>query len=123
MREPEQKTLPQCGVVTSVDMKSYRVKVFLPLLNAETDWIKVGSQYVGNGWGLRAPLHTGNEVLVVFENGDLNSGVVACALWSEECDQTPQEGGDFALVHESGSVLKFDTDGNIILKGAKIYLN
>lgn len=114
------KTLPQCGVVTGVDLKSYRVKVHLPLLDHETDWIRIASPYVGAGWGLRAPLHVGNEVLVAFENGDLNSGIVTGAMWSEDCDQTPQEGGAFSLVHESGSMLRFSADGSILIKASNI---
>lgn len=120
MKGPEARTYPQCGVVSSVDLKAYRAKVYLPLIDHETDWIRIGSQYVGNGWGLRAPLHAGNEVMVVFANGDLNEGHIVCAFWSEGCDQTPQEDGAFALVHESGSVLRFDADGSILIKATNI---
>lgn len=49
-RGPQQNLLPQCGVVTSVN-EQYRVKVFPPLMGLETDFIRVGSQYVGAGWG------------------------------------------------------------------------
>jgi len=130
-RQPRQDMLPQNGVVTSVDEKTYRVKVLLPMLGIETDYIRVGSLYVGAGWGLRCPLHNGNEVLVNFPNGDLNNGIVVCALYSEEADPAPQEGNYFSLVHESGSVLRFDNEGNITLEakgnltllGANIYIN
>lgn len=121
MRGPEAKTMPQCGVVTSVDLANYRAKVFLPLMNHETDWLRVGSFYVGHGWGLRAPLHAGNEVMVVFANGDLNEGHIVCAFWSEESDQTPGGEGDaFSLAHESGSLLRFGADGSILIKAAKL---
>lgn len=121
MRGPEAKTLPQCGVVTSVDLTNYRAKVFLPLMNHETDWLRVGSQYVGNGWGLRVPLHAGNEVMVIFANGDLNEGHIVCAFWSEESDQTPNSEGDaVSLVHKSGSLLRFGTDGSILIRASNV---
>jgi uncharacterized protein involved in type VI secretion and phage assembly len=130
-REPKQDALPQCGIVTSVDYAKHRVKVFIPLLDLETDYIRVGSQYVGAGWGLHVLPHDGNEVLVSFPNGDLNNGIVNCWLFSEECDPAPAEGDNLTLVHESGSVLRFDRSGNVTLQakgnltllGANVYIN
>lgn len=119
LRGPEMNTFPQVGIVTSVDLGTYRVRVHLPLMNHETDWLRVSSHYVGAGWGLRAPLHVGNEVLVVFENGDLNSGIVTGAMWSEDCDPTPNQGDSFCLVHESGSMMRFDS-GGITIKAKNI---
>lgn len=120
MKGPKQTELPQCGIVTAFDAATYRVKAHLPLLDTETDWIRVGSPYVGAGWGLRAPLHTGNEVVIIFPNGDLNNGIVVCALWSEECDPTAQAGDAFALMHESGSMLRFGTDGSVVIRASNI---
>ncbi|TWH45890.1 phage baseplate assembly protein V [Sporomusa sp. KB1] len=129
-KQPRQDVFPQCGIVTSVN-ENYRVKVFLPLLGIETDFIRVGSQYVGAGWGLWARPHVGNEVLVDFPNGDLNNGIVVCRLYSEECDPAPAEGDNLTLVHESGSVLRFDQAGNVLLEakgvltlnGVKVNIN
>jgi uncharacterized protein involved in type VI secretion and phage assembly len=128
-RRPLLDARSQYGIVTSV--KGYRVKVYLPLLDIETDYIRVGSQYVGAGWGLHAPLHDGNEVLVEFPNGDLNNGCVVCCFYSEEGDPAPDEGDSFTLVHESGSVLRFDKAGNVTLeakgdltlRGANVHIN
>lgn len=114
-RTPETKAAPQCGIVTSVDVQSCRAKVYLPLLDTETDWIRIGSSYVGAGWGIRAPLHTGNEVLVVFVNNDLNEGHIVCAFWGEEGDAPPAGAGGFILHHESGSCIRFGNDGSITL--------
>jgi Uncharacterized protein conserved in bacteria len=128
--QPKQDHLPQNGIVTSVDAETYRVKVYLPLLDIETEYIRIGSMYVGAGWGLRSKLHDGDEVLVVFPNGDLNNGIVTCLLFSEESDPAP-EGEELMLIHESGSKFIFDSEGNITLQaagalnlsGAKINLN
>jgi phage baseplate assembly protein V len=130
-REPRQDAQSQYGVVTSVNEETYRVKVQLTLLGIETDYIRVGSQYVGAGWGLRALPHVGNEVVVEFPNGDWNNGIVTWRLYSEECDPTPQEGDSLTLVHESGSILRFDkagnvtleAKGNLTLRGANVYIN
>lgn len=130
-KQPKQDYLPQCGVVTSIDAAHYRVKVYLPILDLETDYIRVSSQYVGAGWGMYSLPHVGNEVLVIFPNGDLNNGIVDCKLYSEECDPAPGEGDCLTLVHESGSVLRFDRAGNVTLeakgslnlRGASVNLN
>jgi uncharacterized protein involved in type VI secretion and phage assembly len=131
MRPPKQTELPQIGIVTSVNNSTYRAKVYLPLLNMETDYIRIATIYAGAGWGVRGALHGGNEVLVVFPNGDLNNGIITNIIYSEGSDQPPGEGDNFSLVHESGSVMRFDKAGNITiaatgnltLNGAKVFIN
>lgn len=130
-RQPKQDALSQTGIITSVDQDRYRAKVLLPLLGIETDYIRIGSLYVGAGWGFRRKLHDGNEVVVEFPNGDLNNGIITWVLFSEECDPAPEEGDNFSLVHESGSVFRFDNAGNVTLeakgnltlRGTNVYIN
>ena len=60
-----------------------------PLLEKESDFIRVTSQYVGAGWGIVVLPHVGQEVLVVFANGELNEGHVIGCSYSEGADAPP----------------------------------
>lgn len=108
---------PQVGVVTSRDLVLYRVKVFYPLLGIESEWIRVATLYAGQGWGLSVLPHTGNEVLVVFVNGDLNDGVVTGCLYSDHADIPPETDGELTLQHANGTALKLMASGDIELAG------
>lgn len=120
---PKHNGKPQCGTVMSVDTECYRAKVFLPLLNIETDYIRVGAIYAGPGWGMRCLPSVGTEVLVEFPNGDLNEGIITWRLYSEDADPAPAGGMDFELVHESGSKLRFGIDGSVTITGKTIDIN
>ena len=119
------------GIITSIDPKNYKVKVLLSILQIETDWIRVISPYVGQGWGIVALPHVGNEALVIFLNGELNDGVVIGCLYSENVDHPPESAQHPAIVHETGSRIVLNHDGSIIieaktglyLRGAQVHLN
>ncbi|WP_299449177.1 phage baseplate assembly protein V [uncultured Phascolarctobacterium sp.] len=126
----DKKHFPQVGIVTSVDNKAYRAKVYIPLLDEETDFIRISSLYVGMGWGLVSLPHIGQEVVVSFMNGDLNDGIIVGFNYSEESDSPPNS-AELMLLHESGSLLRFCNNGNVelhaqgdlVLTGARILEN
>lgn len=130
MQMDDQTTFAQVGIVTAIDTENYRVKVWFPLLEKESDFIRVTSQYVGAGWGIVALPHVGQEVLVVFANGELNEGHVIGCSYSEGADAPPPS-EEVAMVHESGSQFRFHANGDIslqavgtlTLKGAKVMIN
>lgn len=126
----DKKHFPQVGIVTAVDATNYRAKAYIPLLDEETDFIRISSLYVGMGWGLVSLPHIGQEVVVSFMNGDLNDGIITGFNYSEESDKPPNS-AELLLLHESGSYLRFCNGGNVelhaagdlILTGAKICEN
>ncbi|MCC6388591.1 MAG: VgrG-related protein [Dehalococcoidia bacterium] len=61
-----------------------RVKLKYPWLNdsLETGWVRIASPMAGNGRGLMILPEVNDEVLVVFEHGDLNQPIVVGALWN-----------------------------------------
>ncbi len=113
----DKKHFPQIGIVTSVDSTDYRAKVYIPLLDEETDFIRISSLYVGMGWGLVSLPHIGQEVVVSFMNGDLNDGIITGFNYSEESDKPPHS-AELLLLHESGSYLRFGNGGNVELHAA-----
>ena len=91
---------------------------------------RVGAIYAGNGFGLYAPLHMDDEVLVLAPSGDPDEGlVIAQRLWSP-ADPPPaavsEHPEDVTLVVETGKNLRLNVlgQGNIILQvdTGKIYL-
>lgn len=75
------------GLVSNIDDpdKLGRVKVKLPVLGdqSESGWCRVASPGAGKDAGLVLHPNVDDEVLVVFERGDLRRGVVVGGLWSK----------------------------------------
>ena len=72
-----------------------RVKVRFPWLaeDAESHWIRIASPMAGNGRGMVFLPEVDDEVLLAFENGDLNRPYVLGALWNGE-DNPPETNSD-----------------------------
>lgn len=61
-----------------------RVKLKYPWLDdsLETGWVRVATPMAGNGRGYMALPEVNDEVLVLFEHGDINHPIVVGALWN-----------------------------------------
>ncbi|ADY55141.1 putative phage baseplate assembly protein V [Syntrophobotulus glycolicus DSM 8271] len=81
-----QAMFPQLGVLTSIGGNTARV--YLPLFKVETGWIRISSNLLYELEVTLAgqpgtfdkiaydTLKIGDEVLVVFANGDINQGII-----------------------------------------------
>ena len=109
------------GTITSVDPDKYMAKVMLEPSGIETGWLQIGTSYAGSGFGLWALPSIGTEVLVVFEHGSLNAGKIVLSNWNDT-DAPPSglQPGQVVLIHSTGSLLKFDTDGSVSLTPATV---
>lgn len=94
------------------------------------DTARVGAIYAGNGFGLYAPLHKDDEVLVCAPSGDPDEGlVIVQRLWSTsdpqpaQVAQTPE---DVMLVVEPDKNLRLTVQGSgnvyMTVDAGKIYL-
>lgn len=76
------------GIVTdNKDPKSYgRVKVKIPIIDntKEFDWMRTASLVAGNEKGMMFVPEVGDEVLVAFLMGDIQSPIVIGCLWKEK---------------------------------------
>jgi hypothetical protein len=92
-----------------------RVKVRFPWLDdtAESHWCRLSARYAGKDRGMYFVPEVGDEVLVVFELGDMNQPFVVGSLWNGK-DALPEpghpDGADNHKVIEtrSGHRLVFD---------------
>jgi phage baseplate assembly protein gpV len=107
------------GTVTSRQASPPSVKVMLQPYGVETGWIRVGSQYAGNGFGFLAIPPEGQAVKVSFDMGDTSSGLTLCSVWNDiDIAPTLVNVDDVAFIHQSGSKLYFHQNGDVDLSPA-----
>lgn len=106
------------GIVTSFDPGSYSAVVKLQPDGSLTGWLPVVSPWVGNGWGLFAPPVPGDLVEVQFQEDNIEAGFVCQRFYNDADRPLPCPSGEFWLVHQSGSMLKFHNDGTVDLVSA-----
>lgn len=123
------------GHIASYDPAKHRVRVIIPSLRTEggtpvlSPWMKLGSTWVGSGFGFQWAPHGGASFanptageLVRVEIAQRGQGVSAAA-YPLFTDIMPPPGGlqpgEAVLKHESGSLLKFNTTGDITLTSAR----
>jgi uncharacterized protein involved in type VI secretion and phage assembly len=95
-----------------------RVRVRFPWLSASTEshWARVATPMAGNGRGLYFLPEVDDEVLVLFERGDVRFPFVIGALWNGK-DQAPADNGDGknalrVMKSRSGHLIRFDDSEN-----------
>ncbi len=72
-----------------------RVRVKLPQYDEQqTDWARIVTPMAGKDRGFFFQPEVGDEVLVVFENGDPRRAYVLGALWSKVDTPPPRDGND-----------------------------
>lgn len=106
------------ATVSSYDPENYCAKVIIQPDDVETGWLPVTSPWVGNGWGLFAPPAVGDMVEVQFQEGSIEAGFIVGRFYNDKDRPLATPGGEFWLVHKSGSLLKFHNDGSVELVAA-----
>lgn len=104
---------PRFAVVSSVDPATATARVLIQPEAVLSGWLPVLSPWIGAGWGLVCPPSPGDQVLVLWQEGDGEHGVIVGRAWST--DQVTPEApvGELWLLHKSGSFLKLHNDGSI----------
>ena len=111
-------SLPRSATISSYDPGTYAVKVLIQPENVESNWMPLGSIAVGGGWGIAIGPQIGDQVLVVFQEGDFSSGVVVARVYSVAANAPSVASGEMVIQHSSGSLLKFNADGSVTLGAA-----
>jgi uncharacterized protein involved in type VI secretion and phage assembly len=71
-----------------------------------TEWVRVAQNYAGNGYGNYWLPEVGDEVILAFNLGDINSPYVIGAVWNNAKDKIPAE-----TVNEKNTVKRIKTKG------------
>jgi phage baseplate assembly protein gpV len=108
------------GLVSSFDPVAYAARVMLQPENILSGWLPILSAWVGNGWGLAAPLTPGDQVLVIAQEADAEHGVIIGSVWSAVDTAPGTPSGELWLQHQSGSFLKLHNDGTIAMQAATV---
>lgn len=104
---------PRLGVVSSVNAANYTARVLLQPENVLSGWLPIGSSWVGGGWGLACLPNAGDQVLIIWQEGNPEHGIIVCRLWSTTLSAPTIPVGELWMVHQSGSYLKLQNDGSI----------
>lgn len=105
------------GTVTSVNYQSATARVSIQPDGVLSGWLPVISQWAGNGWGMVCPPSPGDQVLLVPQQGDIEQGVIIGRAFSNRQTPPAAPGGEFWLVHQTGSFVKLCNDGTIRING------
>lgn len=105
------------GMVTSVNPHNATARVVIQPDGVLSGWLPVLSQWVGNGWGMICPPTPGDQVVLVPHEGDVEQGIIIGRSFSNERMPPVVPGGEFWLMHQSGSFLKLCNDGTIQVSG------
>lgn len=114
------------GTVSAYDPNAYAVKVQFPPDTVETGWLPIQSPYVGNQWGLFAAPTVGEQAVVVFQEGDLDAGIVVGFLYSTVDQPLAVPAGELWIQHKLGAFFKLTNDGKAQFDdghGARVVLN
>lgn len=112
------KVSTRLGLLTNYVPKDHAARVRLMPEDVMTGYLPIASQWAGNGWGMFAAPKAGDVVMVLFQEDDINAGIITQRLFTN--NQRPLEvpEGEFWLVHQTGSMLKFHNDGTVELTSA-----
>ncbi len=110
------------GIVTgNYDPTTYSCKVLIQPGDKTypdgylTGYLPIKGIWGGNGWGLFAPPPAGSKVAVIPVEGSLEAAYIDPFFFYEDHQPVPVPQGEFWLVHQSGSALKFLNDGTVEL--------
>jgi phage baseplate assembly protein gpV len=109
---------PRYAEISSYDDNTHGVKVMIQPENQESGWMRLGAIGVGNGSGVAVGPNVGDMVLVVFAEGDFDSGNIIGRFFSTSNQAIPVPSGEIWLMHQSGSFVQMVTNGDIDVHGA-----
>jgi phage baseplate assembly protein gpV len=105
------------GTVTSVNSQNATARVVIQPDGVLSGWLPILSQWVGSGWGMVCLPNPGDQVLLVPQEGDVEQGIIIGRTFSNKQKPPVVPGGEFWLMHQSGSFFKLCNDGTIRISG------
>lgn len=115
LRATGEDTSSRLGTVTSYDPNSYSIVATIQPENIKTGALPLASPWVGNQWGLFCPPSIGDLVDLHFIDSDLQAGFAVSRFYTNDNRPLKVDSGEFWIVHQTGSFLKFHNDGTVEL--------
>lgn len=113
------------GLVTSYDPEKYLAKVTFQPEGQESGWLPIETGHIGNGYGIAIGLttgdgkETGDQVIVRYQEGDIESGKIVQRVHSDKEKPPRVESGEMVQWHEKGSKIFFAKDGSLTITDGK----
>lgn len=118
-REAQAAVQPQRSatlIVTSYDPKTHSVKGTLKPYGIESGWIPVGTQAVGDGFGIAVGPCVGDQFNIHFENGDQNSPRATHRLFSNDAKPPKVESGEVVIWSKFKHKITLTKDGKMVIE-------
>ncbi len=109
------------GIVTSYDQSNATVTCTVQpedednQAGGQTGSIPIATPFIGQ---LGAP-KIGDQVVITFQEGDLNNGIVIGKIYSSADVPPPVPSGEWWITHTSGSFIKIKNNGDIEISAAQ----
>jgi phage baseplate assembly protein gpV len=114
---------PRFGIVSSFDPATYTARVLMQPEAVLSGWLPVLTVWGGGGWGMACPPSPGQQVLVLAQEGQSEHGVIVGTAFSQAMAPPNAPAGEFWLVHKTGSLVKLQNDGDVVVQAGQITLN
>ena len=108
---------PRVGIISSSDNITSTVRVLLQPEGVLTGWLPVMTVWSGTGWGLSCPLSPGDQVILIFQEGSVDHGIVLGTLYSDKTNAPEARIGELVLKHQSGTSIKLTNEGRVLIEG------
>jgi phage baseplate assembly protein gpV len=103
------------GTVSAYDPGTYAIKAVIEPEGVETGFMPLLSPWVGANWGAFFAPEIGAQVLILFQEGSSQVPIAALFAFSTAMPPVSVPSGEMLLKHQSGSLLHFDSGGNVIV--------
>ena len=107
------------GTVSNYDPGSHSVKVMLQPENILTGWIPLRVLATGNGFGVYCAPNLGDTVEVLFQEDSLEAPSAGLRFHDDAMVPPIVGAGEILIRHQSGSLLKFQANGDVELATAR----
>lgn len=104
---------PRMGIVTSYNPNDGTAKVTIQPEGTQTGWLPVLSQSVGAGWGLHVPFKTGEQVLILPQEGNADHGIIVGRVFDDNHRPPASAGSDIVLKSSAGAIITLSSTGHI----------
>ena len=108
------KAFTRLGEISSYDPNRIMAKCLVYPEMHESGWLRIGTKFVGDGFGMIVGPTIGDLVEIHFADGDYNAGVIGDSIFTNAMPPPgPVYSGEVLILHSSGTSFKLPNSGNM----------